>query len=237
MGIGVVMVTYGSLILRHGLFSDQPLATTFSAVGVLDMAMSTASFLGLVFVSLERMGATVYPLRHRRLGNRAYYLGIAFQWFYPVLGVPPLFFLQNSIHNLIAAVAAPLGLAVIGVSYLTIYISVKKQHVQHHQGIGATQANAQLKERELAKTLFIVTGLSFVTWVPDAVEVGLMKFYLNFHMISNLLRCINSVINPVVYIFRMKDFRRVLKSIVCRCSRDQLQPIGLGPHLVIVREM
>jgi hypothetical protein len=86
----------------------------------------------------------------------------------------------------------------------------------------------------MAVTLFIVTILSLMTLLPffgyiltiDAIRQSIPD---NVSQFTSLLQITNSLINPVVYVFRMRDFRKALFRLVCKCSRDRqhlIHPIG-----------
>ena len=80
--------------------------------------------------------------------------------------------------------------------------------------------NRYKRNKELAKTLFIVTLLSLITWLPFTV-VHNLQFTLKgnvaigpvFGDVTQFLQLSNSFINPVVYCFRMPLYRRALREI------------------------
>lgn len=77
--------------------------------------------------------------------------------------------------------------------------------------------NRHERDKELAKTLFIVTLLSLITWLPFTVT-GTMRNTLKMPGVfgpvlvgvTRFLRLANSFINPIVYCFRIPLFRRTL---------------------------
>ena len=82
------------------------------------------------------------------------------------------------------------------------------------------------RERKLTVTLFIVTSLSLLLWLPFVITVflffstNILKslseiafFRLNY--VSSVLLYANSFLNPILYAMRMPGFRRALK-MLCR---------------------
>ncbi|XP_048578806.1 histamine H2 receptor [Nematostella vectensis] len=220
MLVGVTMAAYAlSIIFSMRTIMDGPLIDSFQVHAAFDMFSAVASFGGLVLVSLERMLATVFPIRHRAMGNRPYYITIVIQWLIAANSAP-FHLLSPWNYYYTASAGLLLGLIAICVSYFMIFFAVKNQNRKHQKDI---LSRAQHQERELAKTIFIVTVISLLTYLPDAIETAIWGelFDLNYNIISSLLRQMNSTVNPLVYITRMSEFRRALQKLV-RCKRQHL---------------
>ena len=192
-----------------------------------------ASLISLAMVSLERMYATLWPLKHRVLETRTYYVFIGLSW-----TVFPLSFSLVEPHNDISFQPSEqtvstlmsftcLILLTICISYVSIWIKIKfGRHPQHH----VTTA----RDRKLTVSLFIVTAVSLVTWLPVVIfskvvfilyPDGAMprSVELSFYSI-NLLRLANSLVNPIIYSFRMPQFRQAALRLVCRHSAERRVP-------------
>ena len=124
-----------------------------------------------------------------------------------------------------------LCLFVILVSYTSIAIKIMcGNQPQHH---GATN-----RERKLTKTLIIATVASLLLTLPyiiflflsslsDTIPSNSTWFLLNSFFI--LLSRANSLINPVLYTFRIPEFRRALFSLCCcRCQTELVQVFPLN---------
>ena len=87
---------------------------------------------------------------------------------------------------------------------------IKTKIPDHHQTDTSETKNWQ--------TLFIVTLLSLITWLPFTV---IRSIRVTFNMpdvsgpvltdVARFVRLANSLINPIVYCFRMPLFRRTLR--------------------------
>ncbi|XP_032219637.2 sphingosine 1-phosphate receptor 3-like [Nematostella vectensis] len=230
MLVGVTSLMYGSelthfknpsSLMRHLMSPNS--TTTF------DNFTATASFAGLTTISMERMHATVWPIRHRNLDNHPYFFVIALKWAFSV-ALTIILTEFTSVYFSIAMAGVAVGILVISISYILIFVTVKHQNAQF-QGHSTL---AQKRERQLAKTLFIVTVLSLATWAPDmmwivyrrtAEKTESLLSVLALDIVLNVVRYLNSLINPCIYVLRMKAFRRAFVKLLCR-RNNNLVPLG-----------
>ncbi|XP_048589871.1 adenosine receptor A3-like [Nematostella vectensis] len=175
-----------------------------------------ASQRGIPLIALERMLATVFPLRHRKLTRVSYNVAISGQWITGSVVAP--FYLSRYRYYVfwVDTPIALLGLAVICACYSAIYWKVLNQRKHHKQG---SFPCAQKRERKLAKTLFIITVLSLLTCLPDLVYHVVPGFtdYSSTHGVFLVLLLTNSMMNPIVYFWRMRSFRKAMMRIIMRC--------------------
>jgi hypothetical protein len=45
-----------------------------------------------------------------------------------------------------------------------------------------------------------------------------------------LIQRANSLINPIIYVFRMRDFRKALSQLIFKCSRERQRNQPIGHH-------
>jgi len=129
----------------------------------------TASIVSLLTIALETLYAIAWPFRHRLTSKRTYILWIAVVWcFSAVLFALELSrkFSSTTIDDLFSIWFVTCGIIVILItiscSYLAIWFYSKKE-------IPGISQNSRLKTKKRAKTLFIVTLLSVITWLPFAL--------------------------------------------------------------------
>jgi len=91
------------------------------------------------------------------------------------------------------------------------------------------------RERKLTKTLFIMTLVSLLMWMPspifDLIIILATEIFPNFsitvfHRITLSLFVLfyeNSLVKPIVYTFRMPEFKRALVSLFRRSVQQQGQ--------------
>lgn len=194
-------------------------------ISVFQVLCSCSSVICLVVVSLERAYAVLKPLRHRAANTQSYILSIVFVWFGGlamaiVYTLEMLLLLPTIYSTIIQDVALVSALVVVVAAYMTIHTRLKLTvpSLEAHNRHSAEQ-NAKL-----SRTLFIVTALSLSLWLPsivlytidDVCPVCTLPEVLLF--ISRVLHLTNSIINPVVYSYRMPMFKESMKRCFQKCS-------------------
>ena len=121
-------------------------------------------------------------------------------------------------------------LIVICVSYVSIFVKIScGAHPQRH---GATS-----KEKKLTKTLFIVTLVSLLMWLPITIYSLLLATFQSFlpwRVIRHLSHAFivlfytNSLANPILYAIRMPDFKGALISLFRRRQQRRVEIVSLG---------
>ena len=203
----------GSAQLWH---SD--LGAPASAYKAVDVMSGLASILSLTLVSLERLCATLWPLRHRVIKTRFYVLGIVLVWFVPCMittaglivshTLPSLKFLFYSSVIILSVCCVTILFA-----NLVIWIQVNNRQVSHFR-------NAALQERRLTVTLLIVTLISLSAWLPFTIlnivnQLHPFSVSLTLIYFTKLLHYGNSCANVFVYSLRIAEFRKAFERIFC----------------------
>lgn len=172
----------------------------------------------LALISLERLYAMVWPLRIRTTSTRKYVLSLGVVWLLSgTVAVAQLgtaaTLITEDIFIWFVTMYLFVCLIIISCAYPAVWFFSRKEDPR-------LPPNRYKRNKELAKTLFIVTLLSLITWLPFTV-VHNLQFTLKgnvaigpvFHDVTQFLQLANSFINPVVYCFRMPLFRRSLREI------------------------
>ncbi|XP_068724267.1 substance-K receptor-like [Montipora capricornis] len=178
-----------------------------------------ASVTNLTAISLERMHASFRPLKHRVIQNWIFGAAVAAVWciaasfsafmsldfIFTFLNSPGVFYLYLS--SLVCCVF------IILVSYSAIVVKIYfGKRPQHHGAVS--------RERKLTKTLFIVTVVSLTLTLPYIFFWFLIfskrpfwafssqTLHLRFFLVS--LAYANSVVNPILYAFRIPEFAKAM---------------------------
>lgn len=214
------------------------------AAGLVNTSTLVLSLASLLLVSLDRVVATFYPFTHRAATSKIYIKVFAVTWGLAlVVAFLPVFITEWTIYGhdvwfRTLDFLCILCLIVIILSYTAIFIKIRlknNQHRQHEQEMSIRRR--QKREKHLAMTLFIVTILSLMTWLPFIInhEIELVASLTpgpaqhNIELLVEIVQLTNSLINPIVYVFRMKEFREALVHLLLRCSR--VQPRRICPSL------
>ena len=192
-----------------------------SVIMSMNLLFLLTSLTNLAAISLERLHATFFPFKHRVIGKWTFGVIITVVW------VTAALFIVVVIATVFPAVIATICLLVIFVSYASIAVKIHcGAHPQHH--------GAASRERKLTKTLFIMTWVSLLMCLPYAIIIflslesevflnfaTLVQFRMSFSLV--LLYYANSLVNPILYAFRMPEFKRALVSLFRRSAQPQGQ--------------
>ena len=194
-------------------------------ISVFQVLCSCSSVICLVAVSLERAYAVLKPLRHRAASTQSYILSIVLVWFGGlamaiVYTLEMLLLLPTIYSTIIQDVALVSAFVVVVAAYMTIHTRLKLTvpSLEAHNRHSAEQT------AKLSHTLFIVTALSLSLWLPSIVLYTIDDVCLDCKLpevllfISRVLHLTNSIINPVVYSYRMAMFKESMKRCLRKCS-------------------
>ena len=217
----------------------------------LTLLFSCSSVFSLAVISLERVYAVLCPLRHRTLNTCVYFGIIAFVWgasiFMTVMLILPAVFscavdLQHS--STVISITFLISLSVVSTSYIII-----RNHLKRTRPIFDSQSTRNMDRNiKLSKTLFIVTGLSLICWLPAVLLYIITDVCRNcllnvktLMLIVTVLHLANSVVNPFVYSYRMPMFKDALRKLFRarghQRENGQIRRFGsvLGKTLVLLK--
>ena len=200
-----------------------------------------SSITNLAAISLERLHATFRPFKHRVIKKWVFGGAVALIWItaglYSIanqiiwnLGD------QNQVYYLLVSFCSFISFCLffIFVSYVSIVIKINCGSRPQHHG-------AASREKKMTKTLFIVTVVSLMLWLPLVVlhylfwlgdsSVTSLSLSTHFHLFNafSFLHYANSLVNPILYAFKMPEFKRALVSLLrCRSQPAAAQDFPLG---------
>ena len=179
----------------------------------LHLAFSVTSILFLVLISLERAFALIQPLRHRTTSSKAYIYSVFIVWLAGIAMSASQLFLDFLYYAILCFIIFTLSLVSICVCYLAIRLKLNNKGPVVNSAHNRKSAE---QNKKLSKTLFIVVGASLLFWLPSVVLYSVHYFYqeiLNYisHQIVLMSHITNSLVNPIIYSFRMPVFRETLK--------------------------
>ena len=219
---------------------------TWSVISIgADVFTGTTSMYTLAVISLERMFAVGWPLRHRTVNYRVYVCAISIPWIIAailitVLMLQMLDIIRGEVY-LYCLFLIP-GIPLITICVANFVIWKKQKSPLRNQ-------NHIKREVKLAKTLALITGTSLFTWLPFQILNILfaLKVTQNFHLIElttfiiKFLQFSNSFVNVIIYPFRIPQFKRTLFQILNFCaipferSRNEVSPsTGTGSIVSLI---
>ena len=195
--------------------------TLFSAF---QYVCSCASVFCLVTISLERVYAIIWPLRHRTASSYAYILSIALVWI-AGLSVGLVFIL--AILQIVPRVCDPIVTNFSLVSALFIfvaaYVTLRNRMKHTAPELEAHERNTMEQNLKLSRTLFLMIALSLLLWLPSIV-LYVIPFICKYCIPDAVLftsrasHLANSIINPVVYSYRMPVFKEAMQRCLNKCN-------------------
>ena len=183
----------------------------FNAFLAIDIFTNLASISNLTAISPERLYATLCPWRHRATSRARFQLFILVVWILPIISSVLYIIARFVVLSALGTLCTWLPylcllLLVICVSYTAIFLRMRRRI---HRRLD--------RERKLTITLSIASALSLVAYLPMVV-LGVLYFAHGKSMNSWFLNGLsffnfgNSLVNPILYSFRMPDFRRAARS-------------------------
>ena len=201
-------------------------------LAMMEVWLPLTSVAGIAVISLERMHATFRPFRHRNIKKWAYGVTIAGVWILTAMTlIPyPLISLYGNLHQQWQLVF-PLyfGLSYCCLCLFVICVSYTSIALKFWCGTRPPSHGAANRQRKLTVTLFIMTLVSLLLWlpyvgytfVPRSVIHGFsFVTYLRLRLLVSLLYRTNSLVNPIIYTIRMPAFRRALLILFKRRQRQ-----------------
>ena len=194
------------------------------------VTFSFSSVLFLTLVSLERAYALIWPLRHRVSSTKGYIYSATFAWVAAIssgiLTLLAVYDLLDFSYWIIAVgCVVVLCLVTISASYLTIRTRLNSK-VPIMNNSHNRRANESQRNVRLSRTLFVVMTASLLFWIPGVIVNATHFLCINcvplivFH-IFNLFRLANSLVNPIIYSFRIPMFRETFKRMkLCKQSME-----------------
>ena len=216
VNLAVADLIYGLLgipSLIFSIFNPTPISIIVSS-GMITFTKSACLFT-LSVIAVERMYSVVWPIRHKLMNSKAYKVAVLAIWIFS-MGNTTLSICRRDKVSKFSPFLQPAALFVIVIitsnCYLRIWITLRRRG-QCRIGTAARQ------DRSLALTLLLVTGVFLVTWgIPMTCEPIFLlckscdHFSGWYFMCATLLLAVQSLVNPIIYCFRMPLFKMGLKT-------------------------
>lgn len=186
-----------------------------------DSTFLQASLISAVFISCERFYAVYWPLKHRTLSMSAYAIAITIIWTLAIIATS----LYTIINTFISSKASELAWAMVILIYLFILcgcnIGIWRKFQQRNKAF--YQQNRDSQNQHLTKTLLSVSAAAVILFLPHVVLhcltfVGELSVSFKFFHITVFLNYSNSIVNPVVYVLKIPEFRQTVN--FCRSRRQ-----------------
>ena len=181
---------------------------------------ASISLLFLLVISLERAYAVLWPLRHRVASTQTYIISIVLVWVGGLcaMTVPEILSLDNKLTQKTSFLITNSTLFVCLCVILATYMTIRKRLRNTNPAVEAHNRKTIEQNVKLSKTLFVVIGLSFTFWLPVITMYTVMAFCVEcaseiLMWIAPILLFANSLVNPIVYSYRMPMFKAAMRKL------------------------
>eukprot|EP00111_Clytia_hemisphaerica_P016472 TCONS_00048804-protein len=219
------MTSYASLA-----FDDQKLFRTLNLVSYIGTPILNAGFFTTICLSYDRYKAITDPIVYR--GNIStkhflYYIGIV--WVLALMTIT-LFFLDKLttlIVNTVMSFVVTVGLTII---YNRVWNALKTRGNGKTQSIvsASSNQNAENEKRALSTCKLILLTQLTVIFFLMVTDFSIRIYYakhtfqpsLSMRFLFNLPMPVAAIVNPIICITRMKDFRDSIKAMFRATSNE-----------------
>ena len=189
-----------------------------------DALLSQVSLITAVLISLERFHAICWPFRHRVLSMRAYRFAIFVTW--------ALAFVVSSILTVLTWLNLEKDACYAWMTWALIMLLIAcgcNIGIRRRSRARLFSSHNRLNIESLTYTLLFVSFLALVCWIPLVImnyfyfvsKISASWFSLA-HEIANFLNYFNSCVNPMVYAYKVPEFRQASR-LCCLEKRVQVE--------------
>ena len=196
---------------------------------VFQVTFSFASLFFLVLISLNCAYALIWPLRHRAAGTKGYIYGATFAWVAGIFaGALTLLAVYDILDFAYWILATGCVMVFCVVTICMSYLAIRtKLNCKVPAIDGSHHKQKELEQNtKVSRTLFIVITVSLVFWIPGIAvnctyNLCLKCVPLIVLHIFNCFHLANSLVNPIIYSFRIPMFRETFKRVnPCKQSKE-----------------
>ena len=219
---------FGAMGMSSTVFYNlNPSDINYYVCQTMNISTKTASLLTLSVIAVERMHAIIWPFRHQVLGNNVYKTALLLIWALAAVMTALIPFNIANGPERISIIGVLIPVMIFGFTitiiacYITIWIFARRRN---RRKLGALAKN----DKALALTLLLVAGSFVVTWVVPKLYISISRM-CNCNKLTvttvkglQLIHAVQSIVNPVIYCFRLPQFKERLKGVIqkLKCLED-----------------
>ena len=236
VGVGLFVQPFYTFSLSKWLQLDNPSCNAYRAWIISCLLFSSASFLGVVAVSVDRFLAVHLHLRYQELvTHKRVVIVVTSQWVSSVFVSLIILWGSFFIRKLITVVFSAIGFILTFVVYVKIYLIVRrhKNQIQSEQVTEVAQTGEMTNFAALVKStvgvfyvylVFLVCYLPFTIGIAGFRTSDMSFLFTDFYPFSLTLMYLNSSLNPVIYCWKMRHIRHAIVDILRNISRRRNHP-------------
>ena len=240
VAIGLFSQPLYNFLLINWLRLDNPGCTTRHVLTISITLFSTASFLGVVAVSVDRFLAVHLHLRYQELVTHMRVVVVVVSiWVYSGFFSLMILWGPFSTWSLIRTITATFGFIITLVVYIRIYQTVRR----HENQIQCMQIRNEAQSEEVKNLtvlikstvgIFYVYLVLLICYLPFIICVVVIQIYGSSIALKKLLLYsltlifLNSSLNPVIYCWKMRHIRHAIIDILRKMSWISNRPFRIN---------
>ena len=210
---------------------------TYQVLNISGYLFSTASFLGVVAVSVDRFLAVHLHLRYQELVTRKRVVVVVIgKWLCCVFVSLMLLWGPPSALDLIDSVVTAFGFTVTFVVYIRIYFTVRrhKNRIQVQEVAHSDEIKNFIVLLKSTVGIFYVYLVFLICYLPYFIYMAVIRMYgsstalKQFFLYSLTLMYLNSSLNPVIYCWKMRHVRHAIMDILRKMSWKRNWPLRIN---------
>ena len=213
---------------------------TYQVLNISGYLFSTASFLGVVAVSVDRFLAVHLHLRYQELvTHKRVVVVVIGKWLCSAFVSSTVLWGLPSVWNITESVLAAFGFIVTFVVYTRIYLIVRRHKNQiHSMQVQEVAHSDEIKSFiVLLKStvgIFYVYLVFLICYLPYFIYMAVIRMYgsstalKQFFLYSLTLMYLNSSLNPVIYCWKMRHVRHAIMDILRKMSWKRNWPLRIN---------
>ena len=213
---------------------------TYQVLNISGYLFSTASFLGVVAVSVDRFLAVHLHLRYQELvTHKRVVVVVIGKWLCSAFVSSTVLWGLPSVWNITESVLAAFGFIVTFVVYTRIYLIVRRHKNQiHSMQVQEVAHSDEIKNFiVLLKStvgIFYVYLVFLICYLPYFIYMAVIRMYgsstalKQFFLYSLTIMYLNSSLNPVIYCWKMRHVRHAIMDILRKMSWKRNWPLRIN---------
>ena len=240
VAVGLFSQPLYTFSLINGLRLRNTGCITKQLATILSYLFSTASFLGVVAVSVDRFLAVHLHLRYQELvTHRRVVVVVVSIWVYSAFVSLMILWETFNTRELINTIIAALGFILTFVVCIRIYQTVRrhKNQIQSMQIRDEAQSEEKKNFTVLMKStvgIIYVYLVFLICYLPYLICMAVIRIYgssialKKLFLYSVTLMYLNSSLNPIIYCWKMKHIRHAIMEILRKASWISNRPLRIN---------
>ena len=223
IGVGLLGQPFYTSILVKWIQQSNTGCSTHKAFNIMVFLFSSASFLGVVAISVDRFLAIHLHLRYQELVTHKRVVVVVISiWLLSAFLSLMMLWLPSDIHSLFISIGVGVCLLVTTLVYIKIYLAVRR-HKNQIQALQVQNPNFASLIKSAVSTFWVYL-VFLICYLPMSICLAVLAIYgpnialKRTFLFSGTLVFLNSSLNPVIYCWKMRHIRQAIMTILRNMS-------------------